>query len=60
MDQLRKEAREALVQNPGKVPTGFLPGAMAASKYSMAQLWDNVSSHDHSTHLNVGVSTKAK
>jgi hypothetical protein len=53
MDKLRKEAREALIQTPGKVPTGFLPGAMAASKCDLGQLWEDISSHDHSTHLNV-------
>lgn len=53
MDKLRNEAREALVQNPGKMPVGFFPAVAAASKSDLSQLWQDVSSHDHSTHLNV-------
>ncbi|KAJ5178424.1 uncharacterized protein N7500_001123 [Penicillium coprophilum] len=52
MDKLRKEAREALVQNPGKMPIGFFPAVAAASKCDLAQLWENVATYDHSTHLN--------
>ncbi|KAJ5431328.1 hypothetical protein N7445_009060 [Penicillium cf. griseofulvum] len=52
MDKLRKEAREALVQSPGKMPIGFFPAVAAASKSDLAQLWQDVSSYDHSTHLN--------
>ncbi|KAJ5952765.1 uncharacterized protein N7479_011178 [Penicillium vulpinum] len=53
MDKLRKEAREALVQSPSKMPIGFFPAVAAASKSDLAQLWKNVSSYDHSTHLNI-------
>ncbi|OQE45089.1 hypothetical protein PENCOP_c002G07926 [Penicillium coprophilum] len=53
MDKLRKEAREALVQNPGKMPIGFFPAVAAASKCHLAQLWENVATYDHSTHLNI-------
>ncbi|KAJ5200576.1 hypothetical protein N7491_008620 [Penicillium cf. griseofulvum] len=53
MDKLRKEAREALVQSPGKMPIGFFPAVAAASKSDLAQLWQDVSSYDHSTHLNI-------
>ncbi|KAJ5812951.1 hypothetical protein N7447_009974 [Penicillium robsamsonii] len=53
MDKLRKEAREALVQNPGKMPIGFFPAVAAASKNDLAQLWQDVASYDHSTHLNL-------
>lgn len=52
MDKLRKEAREALVQNPGKMPISFFP-AVAATKCDLAQLWQDVAAYDHSTHLNV-------
>ncbi|CAP96804.1 hypothetical protein E8E15_008275 [Penicillium rubens] len=53
MDKLRKEAREALVQNPGKMPVGFFPAVAAASKSDLAQLWQDVAAYDHSTHLNI-------
>ncbi|KAG0158313.1 hypothetical protein PDIDSM_5826 [Penicillium digitatum] len=52
MDKLRKEAREALEQNPGKMPITFFP-AVAASKCDLSQLWQDVATYDHSTHLNI-------
>lgn len=53
MDKLRKEAREALVQSPGKMPIGFFPAVAAASKSDLAQLWQDIAAYDHSTHLNI-------
>lgn len=53
MDKLRKEAREALVQSPSKMPIGFFPAVAAASKSDLHQLWQNIAAYDHSTHLNV-------
>lgn len=53
MDKLRKEAREALVLNPGKMPVGFFPAVAAASKSDLGQLWQDIAAYDHSTHLNV-------
>ncbi|CDM31237.1 hypothetical protein CBS147339_60 [Penicillium roqueforti] len=53
MDKLRKEAREALVLNPGKMPVGFFPAVAAASKSDLGQLWQDIAAYDHSTHLNI-------
>ena len=53
MDKLRKEAREALVLNPDKMPVGFFPAVAAASKCDLSQLWQDIAAYDHSTHLNV-------
>ncbi|KAJ5558431.1 hypothetical protein N7535_008642 [Penicillium sp. DV-2018c] len=54
MDVLRKQAREALAQNPGKVPNELTHATSAAAeKCDFTQLWQDVCSHDHSTHLNV-------
>lgn len=54
MDKLRQTARDSLVKNPGIVPTDVLPAAIAASKKCpLDELWQNVSSQDHPTHLSV-------
>ncbi|KAF4763498.1 hypothetical protein N7455_009645 [Penicillium solitum] len=53
MDKLRKEAREALVQSPGKMPIGFFPAVAVASKSDLHQLWQDIAAYDHSTHLNI-------
>lgn len=53
MDRLRKEVRETLVQHPGEVPQGLFRANVAASKSDLSQLWQDISSHDHSTHLDV-------
>ncbi|KAJ5940272.1 hypothetical protein N7516_000440 [Penicillium verrucosum] len=53
MDKLRKEAREALMQNPGEMPIDFFPAVAAASKSDLHQLWQDVAAYDHSTHLNI-------
>ncbi|KAJ5782500.1 hypothetical protein N7457_004274 [Penicillium paradoxum] len=53
MDKLRKEVRETLVQKPGELPHRFFPANAAASKSDLSQLWQDISSHDHSTHLDI-------
>lgn len=54
MDQLRKGAREALVQNPGKVPKDAFSFASTARELELDQLWQDIVAQDHSTHLKVG------
>lgn len=54
MDRLREAAREGLIKNPGILPTDRFPSAMDVStECPLDELWQNVSSQDHSTHLSV-------
>ncbi|KAF7716156.1 Uncharacterized protein PECH_005432 [Penicillium ucsense] len=53
MDQLRQEARAVLQRNPWKRPD-FLRSAFAATaKNGLADLWQDLASHDSDTHLDV-------
>ncbi|CEJ58204.1 hypothetical protein PMG11_06870 [Penicillium brasilianum] len=53
MDQLRKEAREVLQRDPWNRP-GFLRAAFkATAKNGLPELWQDVSSHDSTVHLDV-------
>lgn len=55
MDQLRKEAREVLQRNPWNRP-GFLRAAFeATAKNGLPELWQDVSSHDSTVHLDVPI-----
>ncbi|KAJ5737012.1 uncharacterized protein N7483_002137 [Penicillium malachiteum] len=51
MDQLRKEARQALQKDPKNLPD-LLPSAMSI-RGDLHQLWENVSQYDNSTYFNV-------
>ncbi|KAJ5098096.1 hypothetical protein N7532_005097 [Penicillium argentinense] len=51
MDRIRKEAREVLQRSPWNRPT-VLESALSA-RLSLAQLWEDVSTHDNSTRLNI-------
>lgn len=55
MDELRKGVREILVKNPGRLPTPQDTGRFAPTVWEceLDTVWQDVSSQDHSTHLNV-------
>ncbi|KAJ6099256.1 hypothetical protein N7467_000791 [Penicillium canescens] len=52
MDELRTQVRRTLMQKPGQFPHDFAPGRIAVSKCDLPQVWQNVESYDHSSHLN--------
>ncbi|KAJ5770289.1 uncharacterized protein N7511_002340 [Penicillium nucicola] len=52
MDELRTQVRRILIEQPGKFPRNFKPGRDAVSKCDLPQVWQNVESYDHSSHLN--------
>lgn len=53
MDQLRKEAREALHRDPWKRPDFLRAAFTATAKNGLPELWKDVSSHDSTVHLDV-------
>ncbi|KAJ5159644.1 uncharacterized protein N7482_006648 [Penicillium canariense] len=53
MDQLRKEAREALQRNPWKRPDFLRAAWTAVAQRGLPELWEDVSSHDSTTHQDV-------
>ncbi|KAJ5295656.1 hypothetical protein PENANT_c001G00043 [Penicillium antarcticum] len=52
MDELRTQVRRVLIEDPGNFPRNFKPGRDAVSKCDLPQVWQNVESYDHSSHLN--------
>ncbi|KAJ6119751.1 hypothetical protein N7523_004031 [Penicillium sp. IBT 18751x] len=52
MEKLRKQARDALLRDPGNRPS-YLPAASAAAENDLYHLWQDVSGYDSSTHLNI-------
>lgn len=55
MDKLRKDAREVLQRDPWNRPNDLRAADAAAAQNNLHQLWQDVSTHDNSTHLNVSV-----
>jgi hypothetical protein len=60
MDELRTQVRRTLLQKPGQFPHDFAPGRIAVSKCDLPQVWQNVESYDHSSHLNVSLPVEKK
>jgi hypothetical protein len=55
MDQLRKDAREALLRDPWNRPIFLAAGFTATAKNGLPELWQDVSSHDSTVHLDVRI-----
>jgi hypothetical protein len=53
MDQLRKEAREALQRDAWNRPQFLRAAFTATAKNGLPALWQDVSSHDSTAHLDV-------
>lgn len=53
MDQLRQEARAVLQRDPWKRPDFLRAAFTATAKNGLADLWQDVSSHDSDSHLDV-------
>lgn len=52
MDELRRQAREAVQRDAWNLPDS-LPASSPTRTNSLCELWQNVSTHDSSTHLKV-------
>lgn len=55
MDQLRKEAHEALQRDAWNRPPHLHAAFVATAKNGLPELWQDLSSHDSTAHLNVRI-----
>jgi hypothetical protein len=53
MDQLRKEAREALQRDAWNRPPLLQAAFAATARNGLSELWEDLSSHDSTAHLDV-------
>lgn len=59
MDQLRKEAREALQRDACNRPLALRAAFTATAKNGFPELWKDLSSHNSTVHLDVRVKTQS-